>query len=451
LAVFGWVFGIVTSLAAFVFVYFYYQFSENGILIMLIVCVSLLALFLITLINYSVITRRTNRFRVYIVLISGRQKTNLDELSHMSSRSISYIQRDLQKMIEQYYFLFAMINHTTNELVIYMPPLQQVSVEKNKVAQKEKRPYRVQPFIVVMCIFGIIAGLFFAGLKLFPIVSEYLDLNWKSPNIEDLLHTQPDNPQDVQDNSEASYIPETTDLPEAIISPITIPPNAVEYKDGKITWIILKDNRPKAGTIVRNYFNAPQESDGSGTMFIMTKYIYMTYTAYNNGINQYGWSRYEDASCKAVLDKWYKDNVSTDLKVLAKHSAALSSSSEDSAGSDWEGIVFPLSITETNEYIAKGFDSLKVSMDSFDTRCSWWLRSPGNEKADVLIILSDGTLRNWQANHSTFALGFRPAMWIETNLDDYENIDQTNIVLDNSSSDSNDVVKNDESKAEKEH
>ena len=70
LAIFGWVLGIIASLAVFVFVYLFYQFSEDGIIIMLIVCISLLALFLISSINYSVITRRTNRFREYIVQCS---------------------------------------------------------------------------------------------------------------------------------------------------------------------------------------------------------------------------------------------------------------------------------------------------------------------------------------------------------------------------------------------
>ena len=209
LAIFGWVLGIIGSVAIFLFVYLFYQFNENGKIIMLAACISLLALFLISLINYSTITRRTNRFRIYIVLISGERKTKLNELAHMTSRSILFVKKDLKKMIKQYYFLFAMINNETNELIVYMPPQQQESADE-KTNLKEKKPNRMYPLAIFLCSFSITIGLILAGVILVPILSEYLNLNWGYPSVENLLDIQSDNTQDLQNE------PATTDLPEAI-------------------------------------------------------------------------------------------------------------------------------------------------------------------------------------------------------------------------------------------
>ena len=75
------------------------------------------------------IKRRVKRFKRYVSLISNEKMTSLENLAVSTSRTVDFVRKDLETMINKCYFANASLNAATNEIVIarqvaYVNPLE---------------------------------------------------------------------------------------------------------------------------------------------------------------------------------------------------------------------------------------------------------------------------------------------------------------------------------------
>lgn len=77
-----------------------------------------IALGVFLIINGIKSKRRIKRFKQYVTLISTQRITSLDSIAANTSRSVDFVRKDLQKIIDKRFFAHASINAATNEIVI---------------------------------------------------------------------------------------------------------------------------------------------------------------------------------------------------------------------------------------------------------------------------------------------------------------------------------------------
>ena len=64
------------------------------------------------------IKRRIRRFKDYVALISTQQMTSLDNIAASTSQTVNFVKKDLRKMINKKFFINAVIDAATNEIII---------------------------------------------------------------------------------------------------------------------------------------------------------------------------------------------------------------------------------------------------------------------------------------------------------------------------------------------
>ena len=84
----------------------------------LIAAVILFALGILAILKGIQIKRRVKRFRKYISLISLEHMTSLDDLALNTEKPVDFVRKDLQKMIDKKFFVNALINLKTGEIII---------------------------------------------------------------------------------------------------------------------------------------------------------------------------------------------------------------------------------------------------------------------------------------------------------------------------------------------
>ena len=190
------------------------------------------------------------------------------------------------------------------------------------------------------------------------------------------------------------------------------------FTDGQVTWRVLA-------------------VDASGNKLIVTENVYSEGTSlawtsyfikYNNGAE---WDIYENVddvsgtTLKYHMDLWYANFASPALKAAALNpvltyealspgsytaswnmSSAYSSAGAPASGNT--GVVFPLSVSEANQFVGAG--TAKLAYNTSNEPCVWWLRSPGNVGWSVTGVASNGGVTSGVA--ATNVRGFRPALWI---------------------------------------
>jgi hypothetical protein len=60
---------------------------------------------------------RINRFRKYTALISGQQMSSLDDIAASTSKPVSFVKKDLQKMITLRYYVDMEIDYAANKII----------------------------------------------------------------------------------------------------------------------------------------------------------------------------------------------------------------------------------------------------------------------------------------------------------------------------------------------
>lgn len=68
------------------------------------------------------IKRRIKRFRKYVSLISIQNMTSIDDLAVNIQKTANFVKTDLQKMIDKKFFVHAVINIKTNQIIIMIDP-----------------------------------------------------------------------------------------------------------------------------------------------------------------------------------------------------------------------------------------------------------------------------------------------------------------------------------------
>ena len=211
--------------------------------------------------------------------------------------------------------------------------------------------------------------------------------------------------------------------------PLIIPTGATSFTDTNgVEWLILKDNRQTDGTI-----------------FIVTKHVYgggesLGWNSPNTGKKYHDtdvFVKYENSKggFKPAMDLWYDNFVSERLKdyacvpvlgyendnwtemdnyyLMYQNVSKAYSTPGAKAGVKPDGIVFPLSISEVNQYISATSSELRKAFDTGGTARYWWLRSPGfSATYPASNVNTDG---NINYNSATITPGLRPAMWININ------------------------------------
>jgi len=64
------------------------------------------------------IKRRIKRFRRYVFLLSAKGMSSIDALAASTGKAADFVKKDLQKMIDKKFFVRAMIDDASNELII---------------------------------------------------------------------------------------------------------------------------------------------------------------------------------------------------------------------------------------------------------------------------------------------------------------------------------------------
>jgi len=64
------------------------------------------------------IKRRVHRFRQYVSLMSSQKLTSIADIAARTSRSMDFVQKDLQKMIRKRFFVNASIDMTTRKIIV---------------------------------------------------------------------------------------------------------------------------------------------------------------------------------------------------------------------------------------------------------------------------------------------------------------------------------------------
>lgn len=83
-----------------------------------VVCAFFLAISAVLIIFGRRIKKKIQRFKVYVSLISIEHMTSLDDLAHNTSKSVDFVRKDLQKMIDSRFFTNAYIDVKANRIII---------------------------------------------------------------------------------------------------------------------------------------------------------------------------------------------------------------------------------------------------------------------------------------------------------------------------------------------
>lgn len=90
-------------------------YPDAGTVIFVLVIIGLA----IGLIIYGVKTKgRIKRFKKYINVISVENQTSLENIASITSQSIDFVTKDLQKMIDKKLFINAYIDKKSNEIIL---------------------------------------------------------------------------------------------------------------------------------------------------------------------------------------------------------------------------------------------------------------------------------------------------------------------------------------------
>ena len=92
--------------------------AADDVAIVVIACLVFLAISVFLIIKGIQIKKRINRFKQYVSLISVQNMTALENIAVGVSRSIDFVKKDLQIMIDKNFFANASINAAANEIVI---------------------------------------------------------------------------------------------------------------------------------------------------------------------------------------------------------------------------------------------------------------------------------------------------------------------------------------------
>jgi len=114
LTITGYVFG-VTFLLSFII-----TLTEGGDIAIIGVIVMLVftALSVLLIIRGAQIKRRIKRYKKYIALISKQQMTSLENIAASTNKTVDFVNKDLQTMINKNFFADAHIDTDANEITI---------------------------------------------------------------------------------------------------------------------------------------------------------------------------------------------------------------------------------------------------------------------------------------------------------------------------------------------
>ena len=113
------------------------DFSDNGIFLAL-AFLSIAAFLLIVSVKTS---QRIDRFRRYIFLITHCNMTSIQQLASGTSKPKDFVKADLQRMIDNRYFINAYIDQKTGRIVfsgMAVPPMPPVPVQQIPPAKPPK-------------------------------------------------------------------------------------------------------------------------------------------------------------------------------------------------------------------------------------------------------------------------------------------------------------------------
>ena len=84
----------------------------------LVLSAFLIALCAVVVVIGTRIKRRVHRFRQYVSLMSSQKLTSIGDIAARTSRSMDFVQKDLQKMISKRFFVNASIDRATNKIIV---------------------------------------------------------------------------------------------------------------------------------------------------------------------------------------------------------------------------------------------------------------------------------------------------------------------------------------------
>lgn len=85
-----------------------------------------------------VLKRRISRFMEYNCIISYNHVTSLENIAASTNRSIDFVKKDLQKLIDKRYFKTAVIDENLGEIIIGKNPVLQNFVTNLEIVDIEK-------------------------------------------------------------------------------------------------------------------------------------------------------------------------------------------------------------------------------------------------------------------------------------------------------------------------
>jgi hypothetical protein len=229
-----------------------------------------------------------------------------------------------------------------------------------------------------------------------------------------------------------------------------IPAGATSFTDRTgVTWRILKDNRPVAGTPTSfmTEDGSIETSDGTGTMLLLTDRVYSHgdslvwggYNAFYNTTNVFTTYDQSNGIYRPAMNLWYTHFVSPELKELARiptltyeddeimttgwsgdtmnMDTAISTPGALAGVATTDGVVFPLSISEVTRYLGTVW-AQRIANDSAGggepgyPGWGWQLRSPGYSAANPASgVYTNGSIISYIANGYS---SLRPGLWIDT-------------------------------------
>lgn len=83
------------------------------VVVIIFICLGVFLIF-----RGSLITKMVGRFKTYITLISVQNMRRLDDLAQAVMKPLAFVQADLQKMIDNKFFVNAAIDYAAGEIVI---------------------------------------------------------------------------------------------------------------------------------------------------------------------------------------------------------------------------------------------------------------------------------------------------------------------------------------------
>jgi len=112
LSIIGYSFGIFGLIGIAV------ETTRSGDAFGIILALIFIAIGILLVLKGLKIKRRVKRFRRYVSLISIQNMVSLDSIADYTTKSVDFVRKDLQNMIDKKFFTNAIINEESNEIVI---------------------------------------------------------------------------------------------------------------------------------------------------------------------------------------------------------------------------------------------------------------------------------------------------------------------------------------------